>query len=105
MKYCKDCCFYKPDVIIGYAQCLHLSAQRISRVDGKPIPAFCNIERSEFGSCGLQALRFKPIEAYAEYLRDQEIEARQERKQDRAEEREERMTDYERFEMDEGARL
>ena len=99
MKYCKDCCFYKPDVITEHSQCLHLSAQRISRVDGKLIPAFCNIERSEYGSCGLQALRFKPTEAYAEYLRDEAIEARQERKQDRAEER----ADFD-FERDCGAR-
>jgi len=61
MKYCKNCAWFKPDEVTGnYPTCLEPSVQEESPVDGKPIPKFCNIQRSDYSIslCGPDATLF-----------------------------------------------
>lgn len=97
LKLCKDCKHYQHNSL--FPCCLHPKLSTISLVDGKPEPHTCSTQRMMSADCGPNGELFEPSANYAEYLRDQKIEAARERSEDRAAER----ADFD-FERDCGAR-
>lgn len=101
LKLCKDC---KYCVITGsgvfYARCVNpklAETTETNPVDGSMERKYCAAARVY--SCGPDAKLFEPSAAYAEYQRDQKIDAARERSEDRAAEH----ADFD-FERDCGAR-
>ena len=92
---CKDCKFYQAGKDEMSDICTHAKSNHLNIRSHHHYSCYA----MRAGICD-RGMLFEPSEAYAEYLRDQKIEANQERRQDRAEERESRRG----FEENEGAR-